>query len=305
MRICGPVGEAACRLQPDAHVGQHPLDALELGDGAVELLALLREGERTLVSPGGQPQGHGAGPHPLAVVGVHELGEAPAEPGGRHEHHVGADVHVLEQHLRLGDAPQPHGRLPATDHQPRGLVADRQEPADALLLTVLVEYPCEHQVEPRHAATGDPVLPAVQDVPVAPAVRPGGHHRGGAAGSGLRDADGRLVAIQHQAGGKAPLVVGAVRHDRRDGPHVGFDRNPTGNAALLRHLLHHQDGVQERAARTSELGRHGHAGHAGIPERLDVLPRIRLGPVHLGGAGPDDLGRHGTRSGLQVQLLFS
>src|SRR3546814_3498591 len=60
---------------------------------------------------------------------------------------------------------------------------------------------------------GDPVLAAVQHIAVAALVGPRGHLGGGAAGAGLGDADGRLVAGEHLLRRQALLRLAAVGHD--------------------------------------------------------------------------------------------
>src|SRR5262245_46266093 len=72
--------------------------------------------------------------------------------------------------------------------------AHEDEPADALLGAALVEHPREHQVQSRHAAARDPMLLAIEDIDVAALVGARCHLRCCAAGPGLGDADGRLVA---------------------------------------------------------------------------------------------------------------
>ena len=127
--------------------------------------------------------GDRAGADALAVVRVHQIGEATPEAGRREDDHVGPDDHVLERDLHLGDAALPHRRLAPDEPQPPRLVADREESADALLDAVLVEHPGEDEMEPRYAATGDPVLGAVDNIDVSPPLRAGGQT--GRVGAGL------------------------------------------------------------------------------------------------------------------------
>ena len=75
---------------------------MELGDGATELLALLGVVDREVVCTRRESEGHGAGADALRVVCVHQVGETPAEPGGREDDHVGTDLHVLFEDMEVG-----------------------------------------------------------------------------------------------------------------------------------------------------------------------------------------------------------
>ena len=111
-------------------------------------------------------------------------------------------------------------RLPIT--QTLGLVADRDEAADALLFARFVEDAREDQMEPRHAAAGDPVLLAVDDKAVAAPVGARRHLAGGAAGTGsVMQIAGLSPAST--SGGEPLLRFAAVFHDGRDRAHVGLD----------------------------------------------------------------------------------
>ena len=84
----------------------------------------------------------------MAVIGVHQIGKPLTQSARRQGQRVGRYLHVFEQDLRLGDAAQPHRRLPRADPQALGLVADRDKATDPFLFTVLVEDAGEDEVEP-------------------------------------------------------------------------------------------------------------------------------------------------------------
>ena len=64
------------RLQPGAHVDQHPLQPLELGDRTAELVAFLGVIEGQLIGPLGDAERHRRRAHPLPVIRRHQPGEA-------------------------------------------------------------------------------------------------------------------------------------------------------------------------------------------------------------------------------------
>ena len=195
-----------------------------------------------------------------------------------------------------------HRRLARADHEPRGLVADGDEAADPLLDALLVEHPREHQMQARDAAPGDPVLRAVDDIAVAAPVGAGGHLAGRAPRAGLGDADRGLVAGEHQLGAEPLLRLGAVVHEGRDRPHVRLDDDAAGDAARLRHLVDHERHVEEAPSLAAVRPGNGHAHEPGEAQRLDVVPGVLLGAVHLGRPRLDD----GLRelAGVRLQRLL-
>src|SRR4029453_19531492 len=124
------------------HVGQHPLQALKFRDWAAELLALLHEGRCLLERPLWEPERDRSGADPLAVISVDEIRKAASKPARRQHQHVFRDFQVLEDDFRFGDAAEAHRGLALADDQ-AGRTAKREEAADPLLLTALVEYPPE------------------------------------------------------------------------------------------------------------------------------------------------------------------
>ena len=264
------------------------MQALEFGDRAAELLAFFRPFQRVLERAGGNAHRHRAGADALAVVGVHQVGEAALEAGGRQHHHFRRHFQVLEGQFAFRHAAQAHGALTLADAQPlrRALVrvAHGEEAADAEVLALLVVDARKDQMQPRDAGAGDPVLFAVDDVGVAALVGARGHGHGVGAGLWLSDADGRLVACEHQLGRKFLLRWAAVGHHGRYRAHVGLNRDARGHCAGLGHFLDHQHSVEEGAALAAERLRNGHAAEAGLGQRLDDVPRILLVAVDLGRA---------------------
>ena len=291
------------RGDADAHVREHPLQPLELGQRAAELLALADVGEGAAAGAVGDAQRHGRRADPLRVVGVHHVREPAPEPARRQEDAVGRDLHVLEPDLGLGDAAQPHRRLAGADPQPLRLAADGDEATDPLLRALLVEHPREHQMQARDAAAGDPVLRAVDDVAVAALVGAGGHLPGRASRAGLGDADRGLVAGEHQPGAEPLLGLRAVVHQGGDRTHVRLDHDAAGDAAHLRHLVDDQRRVEEAPPPAAVAPGDGHAHEAGVAQGLDVVPWILLGAVHLRRARLDGLARKRARPFLQRLLL--
>ena len=157
-------------------------------------------------------------------------------------------------------------------------------------------------MEPRHAAARDPVLLAVDHIAVAAAVGAGRHLAGGAAGPRLGDADGRLVARQHEIGGEPLLRFAAVCHDRADRAHVGLDDDAAGDAAAFRHLLDDQDGVEIARPLPAISCRDRHAHEPGLLQQRHIVPRVLLGAIDLRGALGDAATGQFTRLGLQGAL---
>ena len=287
------------RLDAGAHVDQHPLQPLELGDRAAELFALLGVIQGQVIGPLGDAYGHRRCPDPLRVIGVHQPGEAALDARRRNHHHVGGDFQILENQFRFRDTPEPHRRFAGADGQTLRLepvfrIADADEAGDALFF-VAIEDTGEDQVEFRYAAAGDPVLGAVEHVNAAFFVGPGVHFRSSAAGAGLGDADGRLVAGQHQARGQLFLRLGAVFDDRADGSHVALDDDTAGDAADLGHFLDHQHRVQVIQPRAAIGFGNGHAHEALLGQRPDVVPGVFFCSVNIGGARRDLLLRQLAR----------
>ena len=299
-RAGGGVDHQPCRIHLCRHVGQHPLQALEFRDGAPELMAVDGVVAGEVHCPGGESQRHGARPDTLAVIGIHQVGKATPETGGRQQHPVLRQFQVLEEDLRLRDAAQAHGRLPLPDPQARVLVADGNETADAQPVALRVQHPREDQMQAGDAAAGDPVLLAVQDIAVALFHGGGRHFRRGAARLRLGDADRGLVTVQHELGGHLSLGLGAILQDGGDRAHVGLHRDAPGDAADPRHLLDHQRGVEVAQARPTKLRWHGHAHEARVLQGRHIVPGILLAAIHFGGARRDGALRQVAGTGAQV-----
>ena len=209
----------------------------------------------------------------------------------RDDDHVGGDFQVLEDDFRFRDAAKPHGRFAGADDQSLGLqppvrIADGDKTGDTLFLAVL-EDAGEDQMQFRDAAAGNPVLGSIKNIDTVFLVGAGGHLVGGAAGARLGDANGGLVAVQHQAGGQVFLFVGAVGHDRADGAHVALDDDSARDPADLGHFLDHQHNIQVAEPQASHVLGDGHAHESAQGQRADVVPGVFLASVDFGGAGPD------------------
>jgi hypothetical protein len=192
-------------------------------------------------------------------------------PGRRHQRHGGGHGHVGEDDLSLGQAPESHRRLAVADFEPGGFIPHRDEAADPDALSVFDDT-SEHQVQSGDAAAHDPVFRAVEDIAITVADSGCGHLGGGTPRPGLGDAYRRLVSGEHETGRQLSLLVGAVRHDRSDGAHVGLDHDPRGHAACPGELLDHQDGIEIARSPTSQTLGNRHAHEARIHELFNRGP---------------------------------
>src|SRR3546814_3718954 len=86
------------------HVGQHPLQALELADRPAELLAPAAVGQRLLVGALGDAERHGGRPDALGVVGGHERAEAAAQALRRLQQRSEEHTSELQSLMRISYA---------------------------------------------------------------------------------------------------------------------------------------------------------------------------------------------------------
>ncbi len=163
----------------------------------------------------------------------------------------------------------------------------------------------EYQVQAGDAAAGDPVLLAIDDKAVAAPVGACRHLARRAAGARLGDADRRLVAGQDQLGGEPLLRLAAVFHDCADRAHIGLDGDAAGDAATFGHLFDHQYGIEITRALPAVGGRNGHAEIAGLFQQADIVPRVLLSAVDLGGTLGDRAGCQLARLSLKRALCWS
>src|SRR5665213_3459851 len=119
------------------------------------------------VGAGGDAHRHGAGADALAVIGVHQIGEAPTEAGWRHDRHLRRHFQILEQQLAFRHAAQSHGLLASPHAQALVFIAHGKQATDAEFLPAFVEHPRKNQMQARDAGTGNPMLLAVDDVFIA------------------------------------------------------------------------------------------------------------------------------------------
>ena len=133
------------------------------------------------------------------------------------------------------------------------------------------------------------MLASVDDVAIAPPFGASGHVAGGAPRSRLGDADGGLVSREDEGSAQALLLLGPVVHESRDRSHVRLDHDPTGDAAHAGHLLDDERDIEKAPPLATVAFRDRHAHEPGGAERLDVVPRILLGAVDLGGMRFDAL----------------
>ena len=195
---------------------------------------------------------------------------------------------VVEPQPRLRHAAETHAPLMPLDYEacgqvPRCGIGRQDETADALVPPCPVQHAGEDQMQPRHAAAGDPVLGAVQDIAVAILPRGGPHLGRGTARLGLRDADRGLVPRQHQRRAERLLRLGAVGHHGADAAHIGLDHDARGQRAGARDLLHHHGHVEKARPLTAQRAGDGHAHDPGLRQFADIRPAIGAGPVPFGG----------------------
>src|SRR6185312_7894376 len=88
------------------------------------------------------------------------------------------------------------------------------------------------------------MLLAADDIGVAVLVGARRHLGRRRPGFRLSDADRGLVARKNEVGSQPLLLFGAILHDRRDGAHVGLDRNAPRRPAYPRHFLDDQGSLE-------------------------------------------------------------
>ena len=112
----GAVHEETSRFDPGGHVGEHELQALELGERAVELPPLLHVLERGVERTLGDAERLGADKRARAVERTHRV----PEPGALLTDEVlGRNDAVVEDDLAGGRAAHPHLVLELPDRESR------------------------------------------------------------------------------------------------------------------------------------------------------------------------------------------
>jgi hypothetical protein len=240
------VGQLPCGLQLHRHVGEHELDALELGDRLAELLALLDIAGGVVERALGDAQRLGGDGDPGVVEGLHRRGEAGALLA---DHAVGGDADVVEVDLagrRALDAELLLGG--AEGHALVALLDDERRDALAALLGVGHGH---DRVELADAGVGDPALHAVQHPEVAVAHRAGLHPGRVGTGVRLREAVGEHALAPGQRAQVLLLerLAAGDLHGQR--AQLVDGRDERGRDADPRHLLDQDDGGQRVRARAA------------------------------------------------------
>jgi aryl-alcohol dehydrogenase-like predicted oxidoreductase len=166
------VGQELRRLERSGHVGEHPLDALVLGDLVRERHPLFRPRNRGVERRPAKADAHGGDVHPAAVENRHGDLETPAELP---QQILGRDV-TVEIHLVNPAAADAHDRLGR-----RGRCATGGRVNDERAHTAaarLVARSCKDDEEVGFTAIGDEMLGAADPVTVSVGVR-ARHHAGG------------------------------------------------------------------------------------------------------------------------------
>ena len=170
------------------HVGDLPLQALEIGQGLVAELALVHVVHRVL-----ERALRGADTHRRVaaafVVDVRDqrLERLAVRGVAPQQHVVGLDPHVVERELGFARRPQTHLDVRARDRDARRLEVDHHG-ADALRPGTVGET-APHEARAGFVTTCDVVLVGVQPESVTVGTEAGAHVADRASGLGLADSD--------------------------------------------------------------------------------------------------------------------
>src|SRR5882757_5652689 len=203
------VEHAACRLGLHLHVGQHELDALELGNRLAELLAFAAIGDRGVDGALRQADRDRADRRPVEVEDAHAGLEGLALGT---DHVLGRDAHIVEEDRHVGHAANAHLAVLLAEGESLALGVE-DEGRDAVGALAFAGAG-EHQDEMRYRAEGDVDLAAVQHPAVAVLHRARLHRRHVRPGARLGDSDGgEGAALGGQAEIVALLLFGAEIQD--------------------------------------------------------------------------------------------
>ncbi len=278
----GLVGEGAGGLDLHGHVGEHELDALEVGDRLAELLAFLDVALGVVEGALGDAEGLGRDGDAGVVQGLHRGGEAGALGA---DHAVGGDADVVEVDLAGRGALDAELLLRGAEGDALvGLLDD--EGADALAALLGVGHG-HHRVVLAHARVGDPALHAVQDVVVAVAdglrLHAGRVRARVRLGEGVRE---HRVALGER--GHVPLLqVLGTREDHRERAQLVHRGDEGGGRADAGHLLDHDHRGQRVRAGAAVLLGHVDRVQVVRDEGVQGLLREAGLLVHRGGVGRD------------------
>ena len=250
----------ARRLELHRHVGCHPLQPLEFGDRAAELLALLQIRDTLLEGALRNTQRYRAGTDTLRVVGVHQRRKTFFKTARRHHHHRLVHQQISELQMGLRDTANAHRMQPPPNDQAlRAIVFAHANKCANALLDAVIKDAREDQLQARHPATGDPVLLAVQHIVICAPVRSGSHFAGSAA-SEMRTRADRRADHYVLNGEKYWITGGGVSRLQLIFARVFDDGVEQGIGAFI--CVREDDGPQGLV-----IGRRLHAmGVRGIPE---------------------------------------
>ncbi len=166
-----PANHQAGGIDIRGHVGDHPLDGLELGDRLVELLALLGISHRPVEGTLRQPHRHGRDRQATGIQRGQELFEALVLLS---EQVGGGNAAVLEEQLRSHRSFQPH-LLFIASHLKTGSPFFDDERGDAASAFIRVRLGGNHQHISK-GTVGDELFLPVDDplIPVADGAGAGG-----------------------------------------------------------------------------------------------------------------------------------
>ncbi len=246
----GRVHEEPGRLELRGEVGDHELDAFEVGDPLVELLALGHVTDREIKCPLGDSDCLRPDDRSGPVEGVHRV----IEPATFLADQVlGRYRNVVEDDLSGRRTADSQLLLELADGEARRVVLD-DERADPAVTCLRVRLG-EDCVQLGDARVRDPHLAAGEDVSIA--VSNGSRlHRGNvAAGVGLGEAVARLqLAACHSRHVPALELLGAITKKSPD-PETGDQHAQRSRRADARELFDHDCVGEQRAVFTAVLRR--------------------------------------------------
>ena len=301
-RVARSVDEHSSRLDLGRHVGEHELDAFEVGDRPPELAPLARVAPGDVEGALGDPQRLGRDPRTGMVQDAHRQLESLALLAQEVSRGYGQ---VLEEELSGGRAADAQLLL-QLPHPKTGMVFLHYEGRDVAggRVTVLVG-PGEDHDRVGHASAGDERLGAVEHVGVAVAHGAGSHPTRVGAGPRFGQRVGGQLLAPGQRRQEGPLLrlcpgqgdgQAAQRLDRQD---------ERGGHAEAGDLFDGQEQGQRAAADPSVLGREGDAQDVVLLEKLLDVPGELAAAIDLRRPGFDPLQAEIVDHLLDLPLLVA